>query len=393
LSADRALHEVEPREQVGAATGALYEYQYHQAAAEALVLLESADAICIYCEWHDDFVTERNCASCCYAFHQVKTRQKAKGPWDWKEFFGFTRKSKEDKEPKLRSDSIFSHLWDHTKNFGARCGKFVFVTDAGVSTEMSSLLEDAKQCQSAAQLPENSAKIFGSIMTQAKRTFSEITDDVFLNFLKRLEVKEGLGNVRGLNETKILIADLILDASEVDLKMSEAKKIGAQLVAAVRDKSHVTLKPLPANVDELRSKKGLMIQDILGVLSLSVEGYRQLREGGREAVVTLSRLQRLCKRNNVAESLIPDMCTYKVAWAAWWMEQRNLVDELDYVALKSECAEILTAHSSGTLKIDKLAEQAKALAEKYQARLPSSEPLTAEPVMGLMISLAVDAEG
>ena len=70
-----------------------------------------------------------------------------------------------------------------------------------------------------------------------------------------------------------LIADLILGASEVDLRISEAKKIGAQLVAVVRDKSHLILKTLPASIEELRSRKGLMIEDILGVLSLSVEGY------------------------------------------------------------------------------------------------------------------------
>jgi hypothetical protein len=61
-----------------------------------------------------------------------------------------------------------------------------------------------------------------------------------------LEVKEGLGEGHGLNQMKILIADRILTASEVDLKLSEAKKIGAQLVAAERDKSHFTLKVLPA---------------------------------------------------------------------------------------------------------------------------------------------------
>jgi Cap4 dsDNA endonuclease len=391
LTADPALNEVEPREQVGAATGAAYEYQYHQAAAEALVLLESADAICIYCEWHDDFVTETN-ELCCYDFHQVKTRQRTKGPWKWKEFFGYSAKGKDEQEPKLKTDSIFSHLWDHTKKFGSRCGRFIFITDAGVADEMTKLLEDARQSESADKLPQESEKIFAKLIVQAKMTFPEITEATLLGFLKRLEVKDGLGDVHGLNQTKILIADRILTASEVDLKLSEAKKIGAQLVAAVRDKSHLTLKSLPATVEELRAKKGLMIQDILGVLSLSVEGYKELRESGREAVVTLSRLQRYCKRNNIAESLIPDLCTYKVGWVAWWMEQRNVVDELDYVALKSECAEILTAHSSGTLKIDKLAEQAKSLAEKYRDKLPSSEPLTAELVMGLIITLVVDAE-
>jgi hypothetical protein len=323
----------------------------------------------------------------------VKTRLKSRGPWDWKEFFGVTRKTKDNQQPTLRSDSIFSHLWDHTKKFGARCGRFVFVSDAGISVEMSSLLADAKLSQGAAKLPEESAKIFVGIMEQAKRTFSEITDEKFFNFLTRLEVKEGLGTVKGLTETKILIANLIHEASEVDLRISEAKKIGAQLVAAVRDRSHVTIKTLPATVEELRSIKGLMVEDILRLLSLSVEGYHQLRAGGRDSVIALSRLHRLCMRNKVPEALIPDLCAYKVEWAVWWMEQKNLVDDLDYVALKSECADILTAHSSGTLTFDKLIDQARALAEKYRDRLPSSEPITPELVVGLTISLAVDAEG
>jgi hypothetical protein len=381
---------VQPREQVGAATGAAYEYQYHQAAAEALVLLERADAICIYCEWHDDFVTETS-EVCSYHFHQVKTRQKARGPWTWKEFFGYSKKGKDGQEPRLKPDSIFSHLWDHTKKFSSRCGSFEFITNAGIAIELTNLLEDARQLDSADKLPEKSEEIFAKVMVQAKGTFPEITDKTLFGFLQRLIVKEALGEVQNLNETKILIAGRISTASEVDLQMSEAKKIGAQLVAAVRDKSHLTLKSLPATLDELRTKKGLMIQDILGVLSLSVEGYKELREGGREAVITLSRLQRYCKRNQIAEELIPHLCTYKVGWAAWWMEQRNVVDELDYLALKSECADILMAHSSGTLKIDKLVEQAKSLADKYRNVLPSSSPLTNELVMGLIVTLVIDS--
>lgn len=255
------------------------------------------------------------------------------------------------------------------------------------------MLEDARQSEYADKLPQDSGKIFEKILVQAKKTFPEITDQTLLRFLRQLEVREGLGGVQGLNETKILIANRILTASEVDLKLSEAKKIGAQLVAAVRDKSHLTLKSLPATPQELRTRKGLMIQDILAVLSLSVEGYKELRQSGRDAVVTLSRLQRYCRRNNITESFIPDLCTYKVGWAAWWMEQRNVVDELDYLALKGQCAEILTAHSFGTLKIDQLVDQARSLAEKYADKLPSSTPLTAELVMGLIITLVVDAEG
>ena len=312
---------------------------------------------------------------------------------DVERIFGYSSKGKNEQEPQLKTDSIFSHLWDHTKKFSSRCGSFVFITDAGIAIEMTKLLEDARQSRDADKLPEESGKIFAQIIAQAKKAFPEITAETLFCFLQRLVVKEGLGEVQSLPQTKILIADRILTASEVDLKISEAKKIGAQLVAAVRDKSHLTLKSLPPTVEELRTKKGLMIQDILGVLSLSVEGYKELREGGREAVITLSRLQRYCRRNRIAESLIPDLCTYKVGWAAWWMQQRSVVDELDYVALKSECADILVAHSSGTLKIDKLVDQAKSLADKYRNKLSSSTPLTDELVMGLIITLVIDSEG
>ena len=80
------LYEVEPREQVGPATGNLYEYQYHQAAAGSLKLIEKNDtAACIYCEWHDDYVVEAE-SDGRYTFFQVKTR--SSGPWNVGEFFG-----------------------------------------------------------------------------------------------------------------------------------------------------------------------------------------------------------------------------------------------------------------------------------------------------------------
>jgi len=44
------LHEVEPREQAGAVTGARYDFQYHQAAAAALEVLDDTDVACVYCE-------------------------------------------------------------------------------------------------------------------------------------------------------------------------------------------------------------------------------------------------------------------------------------------------------------------------------------------------------
>ena len=56
--AGHEVHEVMPREQAGARTWLLYEFQYHQAAADALDVLDDTKVACVYCEWHDDHVIE-----------------------------------------------------------------------------------------------------------------------------------------------------------------------------------------------------------------------------------------------------------------------------------------------------------------------------------------------
>jgi hypothetical protein len=383
---------VQPREQAGARTGALFEYQYHQAAAEALSLLDDANAVCVYCEWHDDYVTE-SAAGDSYAFNQVKTRQKSDGPWSLAEFFGLGRKRKYALPPVTRADSIFAHLWDHTRKFGDRCGRFVVVTDAGVDPPLEALLADTKAVKHFAELPPNSATHLANLRQSLAGVFHDVTDESLFTFLSRLWVREGVGTVRDLQGCRVLIASRILEASEVDLLMSEAKKIGADLVAVVRQRSHTTLQALPATPEDLRTAKGLVIDNLLRLLSLSTEGYRQLRAGGRESVLALSRLHRLCNRNNVAESLIPDLCRYKTEWAAWWIDQRDRVNDADYLALKAECADLLRAHSSGGLGFDRLVEESKVLAERYRERLTSSVPLRAELVVGLIIALAVESEG
>ena len=383
------LHEVEPREQAGAGTGALYEYQYHQAAAEALSLLSDANAVCIYCEWHDDYVTETAPGEC-YSFSQVKTR--SKGPWTLAAFFGLGKRWRSASPPPANAGSIFDHLWDHTQKFGHRCIGFVFVTDAGIVAEFEALLAGTKAAPSADGLEEQVRTTFASLRQALAQTFQGITDESLFEFLSRLHVREGVGTVRDLPGCRILIANRILEASEVDLRISEAKKIGADLVAAARQRSHVTLQTLPPTAEDLRVAKGLVIDNVLRLLSLSTEGYRQLKAGGRQSVLALSRLHRLCRRNDVPEALVPDLCRYKMEWAAWWMVQRDRVDESDYLALKSECADLLRAHSSGGLSFDKIVEQAKALADKYRASLTASEPLTGELVVGFIIALAVEAE-
>lgn len=392
LSAGPPLNAVQPREQAGPQTGAQYEYQYHQAAAEALSLIDGRETECIYCDWHDDYVTD-TVACELYTFNQVKTRSRSAGPWTLSEFFGLGRKKRNSPAPVTNMSSIFAHMWDHTRRFGTRCGSFVFVTDSDVDSTLKHLLQAAKDAKSVGFLPTPAATAFANLRTVLVKEFSDVTEESLFDFLSRLHVQEGVGSMRDLPGCRVLIANRILNASEVDLLLSEAKKIGADLVSAVRQRSQTVIQTLPDTVADLRAKKGLVIDDVLRLLSLSTEGYRQLRTGSRESVLALSRLHRLCIRNGVHEALIPDLCRLKTLWASWWIAERDHLDQADYLTLRSETADLLRAHSSAGLKFQALVEQAKAIAEKYRSRLTSSTPLTGELVVGLTIALAVEAEG
>lgn len=391
------LHEVDPREQVGPVTGERYEFQYHQAAADSLLVLDETQVACIYCEWHDDYVVEA-AGVVSYRFHQVKTRSASDGPWRLNEFFGVKAprgKPTTKGVPKpgtATTDSIFGRLFDHVTRFGGRCDAFVFVTDAGVADEFDALLEAARLAPTDAALSGDAAGSFAKLHGALATAFTSLSRDELFAFLKRLYVREAVGKLGDLKACRTLIGGRIYEMSEVNLTMSEAQKIGADLVAAVRERSHRVLPNLPATAAELRNAKGLVLDDVLRVLSLSSTGYKELKAGGREGVIALSRFHRLCKRSGFAEALIPDLCRLKTTWEAWWISQRHGLNVLDQVALKQECADALRVHVDGKLDFNGLRSQAHALAKKYESVFTASEPITEELVFGFMLALAVEAE-
>lgn len=390
------LYELEPREQIGAGTGAAYDFQYHEAAADALQVLDETQVACVYCEWHDDYVIE-TAGVLSYRFHQVKTRSASRGPWKLSEFFGVRRPRGKNTKNKAcnvtaTTDSIFGRFYDHVGKFGDRCEWFVFVSDAGATSELETLLEDAHTAADYSSLDESAAAKFKALQASLATAFPALTEADLFRFLKRLHFRAALGKLGALKASRTLIGARIHEMSEVDLSMSEAQKIGANLVALVRDKSHLKLAVLPPTLAELRAAKGLVLDDVLQVLSLSSAGYRELKSSGRDSVVTLSRLHRLCRRSNVGDTLIQDFCRLKANWDAWWIRQRHGVNGLDFIALKQACGEALRIHAAGTLDFNGLRREAETLAAKYREVLTPTEPLTEELVCGLMMAIAAETE-
>ena len=281
------LHEVVPREQVGAVTGERYEFQFHQAASDALQVLDERAVVCVYCEWHDDYVIEES-GDTKYRFHQVKTRVLHRGPWKLTDFFGHRRRAPQaatssdddatSAPAKAAEDdgSIFMKLAEHVFMFGERCSAFVFVTDAGLHTDFRDLLDTIGLSTGYATLGPAHTKTVESIVKGLQKADPRITPAVVFSLLKRLSVKPALGTLGDLRACRTLIGGRIRDLSEIDLRISEAEKIGAELVSLVRTKSHVVLNPLPADVASLRAAKGLVLDEVLQVLSLSSAGYLSL---------------------------------------------------------------------------------------------------------------------
>ena len=121
VSGARRLGQIEPRERAGAQTGRKYEYQYERTARAVLNLLsDTAKHVCVYCDWHDDYVVEFGDPPTRYLFHQVKGRKSSQGPWTFNEFFGVRKKKTKaptKKPASVSADAILPRMLLHHKNF------------------------------------------------------------------------------------------------------------------------------------------------------------------------------------------------------------------------------------------------------------------------------------
>lgn len=381
------LYEVEPREQAGGPTDERFEFQFHQAAAESLEVLDDQQVECIYFEFHDDYVIE-TAASNHYRFYQVKCRGAQRGMWTIAEFFG-ERLKKGSKvgaaggaTPQRVNDCIFVKMFDHIEKFGDRCEEFVFVSDNGVNADFETLLDDVRKATGSIARAE---KLYAAISVSSP----SVTKEHFYHFLRSLRIKQAMGTLGRLDECKAILGLRILEMSEVDLSASEQQSIGRNLVDAIRSRSHLVIQ-LPRSKAQIRKQKGFMLNDMLRLLSLSPSGYRELRANGRQAVLELSRLHRLLKRSDAPESIIPMMCRLKARWDAWWVAERHNLDGLHELDLRAVAGRVVEDHALGKLDFDGMKNEAANIAERFQTTLTARQPLTRDLVFGLILSTAVE---
>jgi hypothetical protein len=129
--------------------------------------------------------------------------------------------------------------------------------------------------------------------------------DALFAWLRGLTVRTDQGHLEDEDAALLELAGLVVDYSEIDLRLLQAKQIAREIVNRVRTKVGHCTTVVPAADGQLRHDKGIVVAELLTELSLSPDAYEQLKAGAsREAVKTLSRLHRFCLKHGMEASIV-----------------------------------------------------------------------------------------
>ena len=392
VSAGARLGQVEPRERAGAQTGRKYEYQYERTARAALDLLtDSAKHVCVYCDWHDDYVIETGVPPTRYMFHQVKGRTSSQGPWKFNEFFGVLMKKAKapSKKPaKVNETAIVPRMLLHYANFGHNCAGIAFVTNAGLDPALSEFLETVARSVDMSTLPPEARIAFDHVARTYGATVPPLAAsaaDLFA-WIRGLKVHTDQGHIEDADAALLEIADVVFDYSEIELGQRQAKQIARDIVSQVRGKVAHRTTIVPMSDEQLRRNKGIVVSELLNVLSLSAQAYEALKAGAEsDTVKTLSRLQRFCEKHGM-QRFIVSISKFKACWDIWRTIERHNVSGTDFLLLENRANEVL----KGKLTLKRAVAEAKDIAKQFAG--VGVTPLTPENVMGLIFSMAAQSE-
>jgi Cap4 dsDNA endonuclease len=392
VSGGTRLGQVEPRERAGAQTGRKYEYQYERTARAALDLLsDGAKHVCVYCDWHDDYVAEISGSASGYVFHQVKGRKSSQGPWKFSELFGVSNKKAAKPSTKPASvspNAILPLMLLHHKNFGDNCAGLAFVTNAGIEPAVSQFLDTIGRSNSEAELAEEEGIAFRHVARAymaAEPPLATSAAELF-KWLRGLLIHTDQGLLDDSEAALLELSNVVFNYSEIELVQRQAKQIAREIVSQVRGKVAHSTTVVPASDEQLKRDKGIVVTELLNVLSLSTQAYEQLRAGaGPDAVKTLSRLQRFCQKNKLEKHLV-SICGFKAQWDIWRTIERHFLSSADYMLLENRANDVLKAG----LPIDKVVAEARDIAKQFAG--VASTALKAEHVLGLIFSLAAQSE-
>jgi hypothetical protein len=386
------LGEILPRERAGADTGRRYEYQYQQTARAALTLLDDGvKHVCVYCDWHDDYVIEIGDPPTRYLFHQVKSRNSSQGPWTFTQFFGVRKRTepKPTREPPVVSPgAIAPTMLGHHRTFSDSCQGVAFVTNTGIHPDLGHFLTQLREASTLSELTGEARAAFEHIArayVAAAEPLTGSADELFA-WMRGITIYQDQGNITNETIALIEIGMQVEEFSEIPLLQRESLLIARQIVSRVRAKATYKATAVPVPDATLRAEKGIIVDDLLKVLSLSQAGYEALKRGeSKDTVKTLSRVQRYCREHQL-EDVVAQVCRFKADWGLWRTMERHFILSANYVLLVQRAKAILT----GGYEMTRMIEEARVVAAEFSKH--TATPLSAEAVLGLLFSLVTDTE-
>ncbi|HHH0512386.1 TPA: dsDNA nuclease domain-containing protein [Yersinia enterocolitica] len=340
------LHEIKPREQAGRDTLERYNAQVRAASIACLSILEGKDIVRVYCEFHDDFVIEKNkLGKITYSFVQVKTKDKLSDIWKLNDVFGIlTRNSKKNPQTDEKVvNSFIGKLIQHTINFPETCENIIFMTNTHVNEDIDAVVTDLLN-----ESFSNKYTLF--LIDKFNGCFSpalDLTDEQIKRNLKKIIINSDVQYIKSQdNNFDLLARDVIYKYSEIDLQYVEAREIIISLQSLVNSKSSVKIKSVTK--DSLLSASGVGIDDLLSVLSISKVAYYDLLNGGDEkAIKSASVIERMLRRAGAKDDEVEYCAKCKTKWDGWLRINRHVLPTIDITVIEGYIGDIISELSRG----------------------------------------------
>lgn len=328
----KALHDVAPREIDGRETILRFRMQFQAAAFAALEILRGTDVDRVYCDYHDDFVVRRTVdGRQDYHFFQVKTKAKLNRQFGLNEVFSLKKVRQGDDKESLGAirDSIAGKLFVHTLEFGDACREVTILSNVHFEDDVENVVTGFQTDAT----PTKHVEFFLSKFCDIFQLSPVLTPDQIKALTKKLSLVPGASHIgETLEAFTSASRTAIYNHSEIDLRPHEIDEIAKSLVSLVMTKSCARIPGVKRS--ELEVLTGIGLEDILGVLSISTEVYKNLLAGeDPSAIKTASILQRQLTEAGASEQMIELISRLKVKWDIWLRSARHIHTELDLQTL------------------------------------------------------------
>lgn len=328
----KALHDVPPREIDGRETILRFRMQFQAAAFAALEILRGTDVDRVYCDYHDDFVVRRTVdGRQDYHFFQVKTKAKLNRQFGLNEVFSLKKARQGNDKESLGAirDSIAGKLFFHTLEFADACREITILSNVHFEDDV----EDVVKLLKNDATPTKHVEFFLSKFCEIFQLSPALTPAQVKALTKKLSLVPGASHIgETLESFTSASRTAIYNHSEIDLRPHEIDEIAKSLVSLVMTKSCERIPGVKKS--ELEVLTGIGLEDLLGVLSISTEVYKNLLAGeDPSAIKTASILQRQLTEAGASEQMIELISRLKVKWDIWLRSARHIHTELDLQTL------------------------------------------------------------